>query len=130
MNSRPMTENDFNPDVLNDIKNSIDRAEEKGHMSGKQEGLIEGEKRGIIKGRQEGRIEGRQEGRIEGRQEGRIEGRQEGRIEGKQEGRIEEKSSVAKKLLLKGMEIDIIQEIKGLSTEEINRISDEPLPGD
>ncbi len=49
MNSRPMAENDFNPDIHNDIKNSIDWAEEKGHMSGKQEGLIEGEKRGIIK---------------------------------------------------------------------------------
>ncbi len=84
-----MTENDFNPDVLNDIKNSIDWAEEKGHMSGKQEGLIEGEKRGIIKGRQE------------------------------------EKLSLASKLLLKGIGIDIIQEITGLSTEEINKIKDE-----
>ncbi len=108
MDSKKIPENEFNPPIRDDIKNSIDWAEEKGHMSGKQEGLIEGEKRGIIKGRQEGRIEGRQEGRIEGRQEGRI----------------EEKSSVAKKLLLKGMEIDIIQEITGLSTEEVNRIKD------
>ncbi len=55
MNSRPMTENDFNPDVLNDIKNSIDWAEEKGLIKGreegKQEGLIEGEKKGLIKGK-------------------------------------------------------------------------------
>ncbi len=101
MDSKKIPENEFNPPIRDDIKNSIDWAEEKGHMSGKQEGLIEGEKRGIIKGRQEGRIEGRQEGRIE------------------------EKSSVAKKLLLKGMEIDIIQEITGLSTEEVNRIKDE-----
>ncbi len=92
MDSKKIPENEFNPPIRDDIKNSIDWAEEKG--------LIEGEKRGIIKGRQEGRIEGRQEGRIE------------------------EKSSVAKKLLLKGMEIDIIQEITGLSTEEVNRIKD------
>ncbi len=108
LDSSEYKEYQFSLNAYRDIKNSIDWAEEKGHMSGKQEGLIEGEKRGIIKGRQEGRIEGRQEGRIEGRQEGRI----------------EEKSSVAKKLLLKGMEIDIIQEITGLSTEEVNRIKD------
>ena len=41
MNSKKIPENEFNPDILNDIKNSIDWAEEKG--------LIEGEKRGIIK---------------------------------------------------------------------------------
>ncbi len=49
MNSRPMTENEFNPPIRDDIKNSIDWAEEKG--------LIEGEKRGIIKGSVEGRKE-------------------------------------------------------------------------
>ncbi len=77
MNSRPMTENDFNPDVLNDIKNSIDWAEEKG----------------LIKGREEGRKE--------------------------------EKLSLARNLLLKGMVIDIIQEITGLSLEEISKLQDE-----
>ncbi len=121
MNSRPMTENEFNPDVLNDIKNSIDRAEEKGHMSGKQEGLIEGEKRGIIKGRQEGRIEGRQEGRIEGRQEGLIEGRQEGLIEGEKRGLIK----AVRSLLLSGMDIEFIAKATELSIDEINKIKDE-----
>ncbi len=58
MSSDPMIENkySFNLDIHNDIKNSIDWAEEKGHMSGKQEGLIEGEKRGIIKGEKRGII--------------------------------------------------------------------------
>ncbi len=81
MDSKKIPENEFNPPIRDDIKNSIDWAEEKG--------LIEGEKRGIIKGRQE------------------------------------EKLSLASKLLLKGIGIDIIQEITGLSTEEINKIKDE-----
>ncbi len=97
MNSRPMTENDFNPDVLNDIKNSIDWAEEKGHMSGKQEGLIEGEKRGIIKGRQEGLIEGEKRGLIK----------------------------AVRSLLLSGMDIEFIAKATELSIDEINKIKDE-----
>ncbi len=55
MNSETMTgrKYNFNPPILDDIKNSIDWAEEKGLIKGreegKQEGLIEGEKRGLIK---------------------------------------------------------------------------------
>ncbi len=78
MNSKKIPENEFNPDILNDIKNSIDWAEEKGLIEGRQEGLIEGEKRGLIK--------------------------------------------VAKRQLLKGTEIEVIREITGLSTEEINKL--------
>ncbi len=50
MNSRPMTENEFNPDVLNDIKNSIDRAEEKGLIEGEKKGLIKVAKRLLLSG--------------------------------------------------------------------------------
>ncbi len=103
MNSETMTgrKYNFNPPILDDIKNSIDWAEEKGLIKGreegKQEGLIEGEKKGIIRGRKEGR----------------------------EEGRKEEKLSLARNLLLKGMVIDIIQEITGLSLEEISKLQDE-----
>ncbi len=107
MNSETMTGRKYNlnPDILNDIKNSIDWAEEKR--------LIEGEKRGIIKGREEGK------------QEGLIEGEKKGIIRGRKEGRKEEKLSLARNLLLKDMEIDIIREITGLSLEEISKLQDE-----
>ncbi len=49
MNSKKIPENEFNPDILNDIKNSIDWAEEKGLIEGEKRGIIEGEKRGIVK---------------------------------------------------------------------------------
>ncbi len=98
MCSDPMIENkySFNLDIHNDIKNSIDWAEEKGHMSGKQEGLIEGEKRGIIKGEKRGIIKGEKRGIIK----------------------------VARSLLLSGMDIEFIAKATELSIDEINRIKD------
>ncbi|MDI6880803.1 MAG: Rpn family recombination-promoting nuclease/putative transposase [Desulfitobacteriaceae bacterium] len=47
------------------------------------------------------------------------EAKDEGRVEGLEEGRIEEKRATAKKLLLKGMNIDEIAEITGLLKEDI-----------
>ncbi len=54
--------------------------------------------------------------------EGKIEGKTEGKIEGKVEGKIEEKAEIAKKLRDKGMPIDFIIEMTGLSEEEINNL--------
>lgn len=52
-------------------------------------------------------------------EEAKDEGRVEGRLEGRAEGRIEALKSTARKLLLKGMSIDEIAEITGLSKDEI-----------
>ncbi len=68
------------------------------------------------------RHQNRIEGREEGREEGRKEGREEGRAEGRAEGREEVKRETAKKLITKGMSIDDIAEVTGLSPEEIREL--------
>ena len=73
-------------------------------------------------GRAEGKAEGRAEGRAEGKAEGRAEGKAEGRAEGKAEGRAESTIEVAKKLKTLGMPFDQINEITGLSIEEIEKL--------
>lgn len=56
-------------------------------------------------------------------EEAKDEGRVEGRIEGRVEGRVEALKTMARKLLLKGMNIDEIVEITGLSKEEIENLT-------
>lgn len=80
-----------------------------------QNDVLDGAK---LEGRMEGRMEGRAEGRVEGRMEGHAEGRTEGRAEGLMEGKIE----IAKNLKLKGLDIDTIHEVTGLSSEEILKL--------
>ncbi len=62
------------------------------------------------------------EGRAEGRVEGRAEGRVEGRAEGRAEGIIEEKRGMAKKLLRRGVPINIVVEDTDLTREEVEVI--------
>jgi predicted transposase/invertase (TIGR01784 family) len=59
-----------------------------------------------------------EQGRAEGRAEGKVEGRAEGRAEGKAEGKAE----IAKKLLDKMMSFEEIEEITGLTREEIEQL--------
>lgn len=61
----------------------------------------------------------KEEGRAEGREEGRAEGREEGRAEGRVEGRAEGIAMVAKMMYAKGMDIDVIASMTGLSTDEV-----------
>lgn len=61
----------------------------------------------------------KEEGRAEGREEGRAEGREEGRAEGREEGRAEGIAMVAKMMFAKGMDIDVIASMTGLSTDEV-----------
>ena len=65
----------------------------------------------------ENREEGRREGREEGRREGRREGRQEGRQEGIELGIL----LSAKKLLEKGMDIDVVSEMLEINREELEK---------
>ena len=58
--------------------------------------------------------EGRAEGRIEGRAEGRI----EGRIEGRKEGISEERIRIIRSMQAKGIPIETIYELTGISNEE------------
>ena len=85
-----------------DIKNSLDTAKEEG--------------------RAEGREEGRAEGREEGRAEGREEGRKEGRAEGREEGRAEGIAMVAKMMYAKGIDVDVIASMTGMTIDKIKAL--------
>ena len=85
-----------------DIKNSLDTAKEEG--------------------RAEGREEGRAEGRAEGRKEGRAEGREEGRAEGREEGRAEGIAMVAKMMYAKGIDVDVIASMTGMTIDKIKAL--------
>jgi len=54
--------------------------------------------------------------------EGKVEGIAEGIAKGKAEGKAEERRGIAKAALKKGLDIAIIQELTGLSLEEIERL--------
>jgi len=71
----------------------------------------EGLERGLIKGREEGLERGLVQGREEGLEEGIVKGRTLGNIE------------TARKLLQAGSKVEFVQEITGLSLEEIGKIS-------
>ena len=58
------------------------------------------------------------EGKQEGKQEGLLEGKQKGLIEGE----LKEKQEVALKMKQKGLDIEFIQEITGLSKKEIEKL--------
>ncbi|WP_295366400.1 Rpn family recombination-promoting nuclease/putative transposase [uncultured Prevotella sp.] len=64
----------------------------------------------------------KEEGRAEGREEGRAEGKEEGRAEGREEGRAEGIAMVAKMMFAKGMDIDVIASMTGLSTDEVESL--------
>ena len=70
---------------------------------------------GMKKGLAEGLEKGRAEGLAEGRAEGRAEGLAEGRAEGEENAKIE----TAKRMLTKGMPIELTAEISGLSVERV-----------
>lgn len=74
---------------------------------------------GYCEGKREGYKEGREEGRQDGIKEGREEGIKEGIKEGRKEGRENAQVETAKKMKEKGLDIDLIIEITGLSKERI-----------
>ncbi|TCW60203.1 hypothetical protein C5O22_12730, partial [Treponema sp. J25] len=58
----------------------------------------------------------------EGLMEGRIEGRNEGMALGEEKGRLEERRETARRMKARGIGIDIIAEVTGLSREEIEEL--------
>ena len=64
--------------------------------------------------------DGRAEGFAEGLAEGEAKGRSEGKAEGLAEGKAEERVLIAKAMIAKGMDVNTISEITGLSCEEVN----------
>ena len=70
------------------------------------------------KGLEAGRAEGLEAGRAQGLEAGRAEGLSQGRTAG----RAEERNELAKKMLEKKMDIDLISELTGLTKEEIESL--------
>ena len=68
------------------------------------------------------RKEMREEGRKEGREEGIAIGLATGRAEGRVQGAKNTQKEMARKMLNKGMDINSISELSGLTIEEINGI--------
>ena len=72
--------------------------------------------------RDQGYRDGLSQGKAEGFSQGREEGKAEGISEGISEGKIENKKEIAKNMLSKAMEVELISEITGLSIEEIKNL--------
>ena len=84
-------------------RNNILKAERK-------EGLTQGLERGLKQGLEQGLAHGLEQGRLEGM------------VQGLEQGKLEEKTSIAKNMLKKNIDINAISEITGLSIKEINKL--------
>ena len=93
-----------------DTYNQIEYARE----SGREEGREEGHK--------VGKEEGLKEGRKEGKEEGRKEGKEEGIKEGREEGAKRNSCDIAKRMLEKGIDVETISELTGLTEKEISEL--------
>ena len=67
----------------------------------------------------------RETGREEGREEGHKVGKEEGLKEGREEGAKQNSCDIAKKMLEKGICIETISELTGLTAEEVSRLKEE-----
>ncbi len=83
-------------------KDLLDQGREEGRAVGLAEGLAEGEARGEAKGRAVGLAEGEARGEAKGKRENAIE--------------------TARRMLLRGMQTDLVAEISGLSFSEIDAL--------
>ena len=72
--------------------------------------------------RETGREEGRKEGKEEGLKEGHKEGKEEGIKEGSEKGAKQKSFDIAKRMLEKGIDIETISELTGLTAEEVSML--------
>ena len=79
-------------------------------------------------GREEGREEGLKVGREEGHKKGHKEGKEEGLKEGRAEGVKQNSFDIAKRMLEKGIDIETISELTGLTAEEVSMLKDRSDP--
>ena len=84
----------------------------------KAKSLKEGIEAGKAQGLEEGKAQGLEEGKAQGLEEGKAQGLQEGKAQGMQQSKIE----IAKKMLSKGMSLDLVVEMTGLSEEKIKTL--------
>ena len=72
--------------------------------------------------RETGREEGREEGHKVGKEEGLKEGKEEGIKEGREEGAKRKSFDIAKRMLEKGIDVETILELTGLTEKEISEL--------
>ena len=72
--------------------------------------------------REEGHKVGKEEGRKEGKEEGLKEGKEEGIKEGREEGAKQKSFDISKRMLEKGIDIETISELIGLTEKEISEL--------
>ena len=65
----------------------------------------------------------RETGREEGREEGHKEGKEEGLTEGRAEGAKQNSCDIAQRMLQKGIDIETISELTGLTGKEISELN-------
>ena len=63
--------------------------------------------------------------REEGREEGLKEGHKKGHAEGREEGAKQNSFDIAKRMLEKGIDIETISELTGLTEEDVSRLKEE-----
>ena len=73
--------------------------------------------------RETGREEGREEGLKVGREKGLEEGHKKGHKEGKEEGAKQKSFDIAKRMLEKGIDVETISELTGLTEKEISKLN-------
>ena len=73
--------------------------------------------------RETGREEGREEGHKVGKEEGRKEGKEEGIKEGREEGAKQKSCDIAERMFEKGIDIETISELTGLTEKEISELN-------
>ena len=78
--------------------------------------------------RETGREEGHKVGKEEGLKVGREEGHKEGIKEGRAEGAKQKSFDIAKRMLEKGIDIETISELTGLTAEEVSMLKDRSDP--
>ena len=109
------------------LRDNIFTERAEGRAEGLAEGRAEGHAEGLANGRAEGLAEGRAEGLAKGRTEGLAEGHAEGlakgRTEGLAEGIEQANRQNARSMKAKGIPVDLIAEITGLSVQEINSLN-------
>ena len=64
----------------------------------------------------------RETGREEGREEGHKVGKEEGLKEGREEGAKQKSCDIAKRMLEKGIDVETISELTGLTEKEISEL--------
>ena len=67
----------------------------------------------------------RETGREEGREEGLKEGHKKGHAEGRAEGAKQKSFDIAQRMLEKGIDIETISELTGLTAEDVSRLKEE-----